>query len=218
SFASGDEGYAVGAGGTIERFDGDGWTRERANATEDLETVASGSAGAIAGGAHGTLLRRGEDSWRAAPEAPGLVGGQTFTASAALDDGTFLAAAGGAIVTAKGDGDWKAAEVAPLAQDVERLSGYRDLAGHLHVLALVNTGSDKILLDGDRHGWKPIPAPVGVRLVDAQLSGEGGRLWVIGMRGETPVAARVQPPARTVAGTGNFLADDPAAPIAAKDR
>jgi transglycosylase-like protein with SLT domain len=218
SFASQDEGYAVGAAGVIERFDGDSWKRESSNATEDLAAVAAGSEGAIAVGAHGTLLRRGEDSWRAVPDVPKLVGGQPFTAAAALPDGTFLAAAGGAIVAAKGDGDWKASDVAPLAQTVERLSGYRDLGGDLHVLVLVNTGSDKVLLDGDRNGWKPVPTPSDFRLIDAQLSAEGGRLWVVGMRGDKPFAARVQPPARMVAGTVDVLDEKPAPPIAAKDK
>jgi hypothetical protein len=38
------------------------------------------------------------------------------------------------------------------------------------------------------------------------------------MRGDKPVAARVQPPARTVSGSGNFLSGKPVPPIAAKER
>jgi hypothetical protein len=217
AFASADEGYAVGAGGAIERFDGDGWKRETSNASEDLAAVAAGPSGAIAAGARGTLLRRGEDGWRAVPNVPGLVGNQDFTVAAALPDGTFLAAAGGAIVTAKEDGDWRLAGVAPLALPVERLSGYRDLAGDLHVLVLVDTGVDKVLLDGDSAGWKPVGAPADVRVIDAQLSAQGGRLWVVGMRDGKPVAARLNPPARTVSGTANVLLDKAASPIAVKD-
>jgi hypothetical protein len=182
AFAGADEGYAVGAAGAIERFDGETWKPESSNATEDLEAVAAGPGGAIAAGAHGTLLRRTDHGWRAEPDVPRLVGGQPFTAAAALPDGSFLATAGGAIVTAKGDGAWKAADVAPLAQDVERLSGYRDLAGDLHVLVLVNTGADKVLLDGDRRGWKPVAAPADFRVIDAQLSAEGAGLWVVASR------------------------------------
>jgi hypothetical protein len=216
SFASADEGYAVGTGGAIERSDGKSWAHETSNTTEDLEAVAAGPAGAVAGGAHGTLLRRDDHGWHLVPEAARLVGEQPFTAAAALPDGTFLAAAGGAILTAKGDGGWQAADVAPLALPVERMSGYRDLGDRLHVLVLVNTGADKVLLDGDRNGWKPVSVPADLRVVDAQLTGEGGRLWVMGMRGAQPVVARIQPPARTVLGSGNFLSDKSSAPIAAK--
>jgi hypothetical protein len=216
AFASATEGYAAGAAGAVERFDGERWQPEASNASEDLDAVAAGPAGAVAAGAHGTLVRRTDHGWRAVTEVPRLVAGQAFTAAAALPDGTFLAAAGGAIVTGRSDGDWKAADVAPLAQDVLRLSGYRDLAGDLHVLALVDNGGDKVLLDGDRGGWKPVAAPADFRLLDAELSAEGGRLWVVGLRGGKPTAARVQPPARTVSGSGNFLDRGSAAPIAAK--
>ena len=218
AFPSGSEGYAVGAGGVIERFDGDDWSRESSNATEDLAAVAAGPGGAIAAGAHGTLLRRGENGWRADQEVPKLVGGQGFTAAAALPDGTFLASAGGAIVTARDDGGWKAADVPPLAAKVERISGYRDLGGDLHVLVLVDAGAGKVLLDGDRAGWQPVPVPSDFRIVDAQLSAEGGRLWVVGLRGDRPAAARFQPPARMVSGTANILKDKTAPPIAAKER
>jgi hypothetical protein len=204
AFRSAREGYAVGAGGTIMGFDGRGWLTERRPAGADLTGVAAGPGGVVAVGARGTLLERGRRGWSERPQPSALVRGADFTSASTLADGTVLATtAGAAIVRRPHAATWEPAALAPLGMPVARLAGYRTRGGELRALALVGPADDRVLLDGDRYGWRPVPLPEGVQAQDFGLDAAGKQVFIVGSRGRTAVALR-----RTL-GRGGAAAADP---------
>jgi hypothetical protein len=210
AFRGTDEGYAVGAGRLIARYDGHGWKVEsRPDSSQPaLTSVAAGPGGVLAVGPHGTVLQRQGDSWSAPDSIGRLTKGQDLSSAAALSDGTLLAAGPAGILSKARDGDWQAAPAAPLGTPVSRLDGYRDGAGQLHVLALVDGAGGRVLLDGDGSGWRPVGAPSGLNVTDFQFDSTAGQLALTGQQNGRDAVARVSypPPAAPA---------DPAAPLPA---
>ena len=208
AFRSAKEGYAVGARGTILRFDGRAWRTERPAAGTDLSDVAAGPGGVVAVGARGTLLERARRGWNARSQPGELVRGGDFKTVSTLADGTVLATtAGAAIVRRPHAATWEAAPLAPLGERVVRLAGYRTRSGALRALALVGPADDRVLLDGDRSGWRPVRLPAGMRAGDFGLDAAGKQVFTVGSRGGTAVALR-----RTL-GRGGAAATDPLSAI-----
>jgi hypothetical protein len=194
AFRAPGEGYAVGGGGLIARFNGDGWTSERAPTDRTLVGVAAGRDGAVAVGEHGTLLERRDGHWAPVAQALGLVGAADLTAVTALRDGTVVAAAGGTTI-ARDHGTWRAAPIAPAGGTIQRLAAYRDRTHQLHVLAMVQGAGGAALLDGDSSGWRPVGVPAGLRLTDVHVDERARALWLGGVDGQAPVVAEVALPA-----------------------
>jgi hypothetical protein len=195
AFRSPADGYAVGAAGLIAHYDGSAWKRESAPAPVDLRDVAAGPAGIVAVGAHGTLLESDGHSWQASQKAASLVGGQDFTAAAALPDGALLAVAGGSLIERPSGGSWQAAPIAPLGVSVSKLAGYRDGAGGLHALALVQGSGGLSLLDGDGTRWQAVATPAGFALNDFAVDARSGKLWVAGSDGQGAATVALPLPA-----------------------
>src|SRR5207253_116180 len=143
--------------------------------------------GAVAVGASGVLLERQDGRWTARPEVRDLVAGQDFSAVAALPDGTIVAAAGGTLLVRQPRAtDWEAGDVAALGLAADRLAGYRDAAGALHVLALVGGASRGTVLDGTAAGWTPLAAGQGTSVSDVVVDPASG-VWMAGARDGSPV-------------------------------
>jgi soluble lytic murein transglycosylase-like protein len=181
------DGYAVGGHGVILRLADGGWHRESVPTSATLSDVALVPGGAVAVGRH-TLLERRDGKWHSVDGAGTLIGDSDVTAVTALHDGTVIAAAGGNLLTRRaGSHTWELASTAPLGDRVQDLTGYRDRAGKVHALALVEGRGGKALLDGDATGWRPVTLPEGLDLTDFALDAETGTLWLAGIRDRAAV-------------------------------
>ncbi|TMK38765.1 MAG: lytic transglycosylase domain-containing protein [Actinobacteria bacterium] len=198
AFRGPGEGYAVGAGGVIARYDGHAWKVEsRADSSHPaLTSVAAGPGGVVAVGQRGTLVQRDGDSWSTPGSVRKLTSDQDLTAAAALSDGTLLAAGPAGILARPAGGSWSSAPTTALGAPVSRLDGYRDGAGQLHVLALVAGAGGKVLLDGDDSGWQTVGAPAGLSVTDFHFDPAAGKLVLVGQQNGRDAVARVSyPPA-----------------------
>jgi hypothetical protein len=196
ALASSDEGFAVGGGGQIARFDGDRWAAESSPTNRTLVGVAAARDAAVAVGDHGTLLERRDGHWSPSAQAAALLDNADLTAVTTLRDGTVVAAAGGAtIVRDHGSNRWKAAPIAPAGGTIRRLSGYRDRHGALHVVALVAGAGGPVLLDGEAAGWRPVDVPAGLGISDVHVDEGAHALWLGGVEGKEPVLVQAPLPA-----------------------
>ncbi|HEV2813167.1 MAG TPA: hypothetical protein VGW10_07955, partial [Solirubrobacteraceae bacterium] len=191
AFRSRDEGYAVGSGGAIARFDGRRWTEDREPGGADLLTVAASERGVVAGGAGGTVLERGDDGWEPRPDAEALAAGRDVTAATALPDGTLLVAAGPALLVREDGEEWRAAGLAPLGVEVRELGAIRTAQGTLRAVALTGPPEASTLMVGDRDGWRPIAAGGLDRVTDFDLDTGTGELWATGFAGDRAALANV---------------------------
>ncbi|HEX8084730.1 MAG TPA: lytic transglycosylase domain-containing protein [Solirubrobacteraceae bacterium] len=188
-FRSDDEGYAVGAGGAVARFDGRHWTEDREAEDADLLAVAAGDRGVVAGGAGGAVLERTDDGWQHDAEAERLAAGHDVTAAAAAGDGTLLLAAGPSLLARAPGEEWDVAPLAPLGVEVRELAAYRAGDGSLHAIALAGPAESATLLLGDAQGWRPL-APGGVdRVTGFDL--EGDTLWATGFAADRAAVGSV---------------------------
>jgi murein DD-endopeptidase MepM/ murein hydrolase activator NlpD len=193
--SSSGEAYAVGAGGLILRSQAGGWAPQPSGVTETLTSVAAAQGQAVAVGTHGTLVERDGSGWAASSQASDLVGGQDFTGTVALPDGTFLALAGGCLIERQpGRSNWSLGSFAPLGLPAARLAAYRDLVGQIHALVLVNGAGGQSLLDGDASGWRPVPLPAGMQVSDLQVDPSGYQAWVGGQVGGQPATSQLALP------------------------
>jgi hypothetical protein len=220
SFRTASEGYAVGAGGAILRADAAGWHPDRSPVTSNLNDVAAGPGGVIAVGDNGVLLERNGNRWNPSQQAWELAAGGAITAAAALPDGTLLAAAGQRLLAKpRSDGGWTDAGIPPAGRSVTKLEGYRDPAGQLHALALVDAGPGaKQLLDGDASGWRPVNVDQDVSVSDFGMDQATGVAMVAGTRGSQSVSVPVDltgQAASAPAGTSDGAQQEPtkAAPL-----
>jgi hypothetical protein len=145
------QGYAVGAGGTVVRFDGQRWEAQQAPSQRRLLAVAASGRDFVAAGDDGTLLVDGGSGWATASVPP-----QTATASqscgqypkllavAALPDGTVLVGGSRSTLLERdpSDGalDFHVSGLPSLEGVVHGLALRRDGGGHLRVLAAVAAG------------------------------------------------------------------------------
>jgi soluble lytic murein transglycosylase-like protein len=191
SFRDEDEGYAVGAGGAIARFDGRRWSGDEAPRGADLLAVAAGREGVVAGGADGTVLERTDDGWAPRADAEALAGGQDVVAAAAAADGTLLLAAGSTLLAREpGADEWTVARIAPLGAEIRELAAVRTPSGELRAIALAGPAEAASLLAGDAHGWRDL-APGGLeRVTGFDVDAKSGAVWATGFAGDTAGLAR----------------------------
>jgi hypothetical protein len=188
AFRSAAEGYAVGDGGQIARYDGASWRRERSGVDRDLRGVAVAAGGVLAVGDRGTLLQRSGGRWHAARTAAGT---RNFTAAGSASDGTLLAVGDGAVLALDRSGGWHRLPLDPLGVRVAEVSGYRGRDGALHVLALVDDEGSPALLEGGPGGWRPVHAGAATAVEDFALDRRAKRLWLAGSSdGRTVVTQR----------------------------
>jgi hypothetical protein len=182
AFSSSGVGWAVGDHGAIARFEKGGWHAERSPARTRLNGVAASRTTAVAVGGHGLLLVRANQGWARPMRAASLVGDRDLSAAGVAADGTLLVAGGGMVVSSSGPVEWQRAPVPALGLRVLRLSGYRDRARRLHVLALVDAGGQRALLDGTRAGWRPLVPSRGTAVDDFVVDFTQRKLWIAGRR------------------------------------
>jgi photosystem II stability/assembly factor-like uncharacterized protein len=192
SFASPNDGYAVGGQGVTLHYQGGTWHREQSGTTETLSSVVDSHGGAVAVGSHGALLERGGDGWSRYDQGSSLVGGHDFSQVAAAPDGTVIALAGGSMIMRRpGQTDWSPAPLPPLAGPPSRLVVYRAASGSLHALVLVPSNGGQALLDGDPSGWRPVALPAGLQPSDVGVDPAGTTIWLAGQSGGHPAGAEL---------------------------
>jgi len=189
AFRSVSEGYAVGDDGAIARFDGDAWRAESAAVENDLTDVAVAGTRVLAVGDGGTLLLRAGSEWRPA-DASALAAGRDFSAAGSATDGTLLAAGEGTLLALDRDRGWHRLPLDPLGVRVVEIAGYRARDGALHVLALVDDGGTRALLDGGPGGWAPVHAGADTTVEDFALDARTQVLSVAGSSGGKAVLVR----------------------------
>jgi hypothetical protein len=192
SFAPGGEGFAVGSGGLVIRYDDGDWQLQETPAAVSLHAVAATDDVAVAAGDQGVLVEDAGDGWGAPEEPRRLVGNRVFTALDAMSDGTVLAAAGGMLIERSTDGEWVHAGLQPLGVQVQRLAGFRGEGGELRAVALVGEGEELALLQGGPRGWSTVDLPAGLRIADFALGRDSLHLSLIGYRDGAPVALRTK--------------------------
>ena len=191
--ASDVEAYAVGAEGRIARYLLGSWSEERTPTGATLRDVAAGPGGVVAVGDSGTVLTLEAERWSTDSEAAELVDGADLDAVYGLSDGSFIVAAGGALIERPaGAEDWRAAEVAPLGGEVRRLAAFRE-EGELRVVALVGTAEGGRLIVGSDKGWMPLEGVSGaIAVADMAPAPGSGEIVAVGTRRGSPVATRIE--------------------------
>jgi transglycosylase-like protein with SLT domain len=223
AFSSSDQGYAVGAGGGIVQISGEDLSPMQSPTSQDLRDVAAAKGNVVAVGDKGTLLELDGDSWKPNDGAAKLAAGADFTSVDVLPDGTVLAAAGGTLLQRSDKGNFEPAPLQPLGLPALKLTGYRTDAGELRAIVLAQSGDHRVVLEGDRQGWRPVDAGAGLDANDFAYSRSSKELWVAGEQNGQPVAAHVSvaggsAPAKTERSAAAPKAFKPSHRIAARNK
>jgi hypothetical protein len=196
AFTADGSGLAAGHG-ALASFGGGDWSFTSSNVdlnqvAVDINDVAAGSNGFVAAGDHGTLIVGQVGNWSLSSKAGDLVHDADLTAVAVADDGTEVAAGGGAVLVREPDAsDWSAMDLPPLGIDVQKLAAVRDSGGGLVVVALVDSGGQLVALRGTDGGWQPIALPAGVTPSDLSPIPGTGKVMLGGDRYGSSVAITI---------------------------